>query len=272
MKLLRFILIFTLLNQLEVIHAQGIAENSGNEFKVKIGNIGFAIDSIDFHLGTVLTGKLFEKEIEITNQGNKTISFLNNKQQPWLDVMVNPSSLGPGSSGTIIMKFNPDLTYQQGKFDAEMSIQTDDAINPYKYLYFTAFITEDTNSRFGVGIIDSVPRLIFDQLNYSFGDLTRSKVFDQTFTFANLGAEELVIDSLAFSKGCKILSYPKKSYLPGETGVIQVRINTMYSYGIQHRWVKIHSNDPRNPIIILGTHGSVYLKSEKNRDPDFCYE
>jgi hypothetical protein len=246
-------------------------DNNSEKFKVKIGNLAFALDSIDFSLGTVLTGNVFQKEIEVKNTGNKSVSFQKNKTQPFLDVQV-PAQLTPGSTASVIMLFDPDQTYTKGRFDAELNLITDDLISPYKYLYFTAFITEDTTSRFGVGLIDSVPRLVFEQLNYSFGDLSRARIFDYQFNFSNLGAEVLVIDSLAFSKGCKILSYPQKSYYPGESGSIIVRINTMYSYGVQHRWIKVFSNDPRNPVIILGTHGSVYMKSEKNKDPDFCYE
>jgi hypothetical protein len=246
-------------------------DNNSEKFKVKIGNLAFALDSIDFSLGTVLTGKVLEREIEVKNTGKKPVAFQKNKTQPFLDVQV-PAQLNPGNTAKVVMLFDPDQTFSKGRFDAELNLITDDVLSPYKYLYFTAFITEDTASRFGAGLIDSVPRLVFEQLNYSFGDLSRARVFDYQFNFMNLGAEELVIDSLAFSKGCKILSYPKIAYSPGESGSIIVRINTMYSYGVQHRWIKVFSNDPRNPVIILGTHGSVYMKSEKNKDPDFCYE
>ncbi len=270
---MRLILIFFLISSFCLhfgVHAQQ-AEVEKERFKVKIGNLGFDLDSIDFNLGTVLTGKVLTHEIEVKNFGNKPLSFQKNKQQPFLDVQV-PSQINPGNTAKVTMLFDPDQTFTKGRFDAEMNLITDDAINPFKYLYFTAFITEDTTSRFGAGLIDSVPRLVFEQLNYSFGDLTRARVFDYQFNFTNMGAEVLVIDSLAFSKGCKILTYPRDYYYPGESGTIIVRINTMYSYGVQHRWVKVFSNDPRNPMIILGTHGSMYLKNEKNKDPDFCYE
>lgn len=270
MRLLKFfLLIIAFCLHLNVMAQQ--LDVDKDKFRVKIGNLGFALDSIDFSLGTVLTGKVLEREIEVVNLGAKPLNFQNNKQQPFLEVKV-PANLNPGNTAKVIMQFDPDQTYTKGRFDAEMNLITDDAINPFKYLYFTAFITEDTTSRFGVGLIDSVPRLVFEQLNYSFGDLSRARVFDYQFNFTNLGAEVLVIDSITFSKGCKILTYPRSFYNPGESGSIIVRINTMYSYGVQHRWVKVFSNDPRNPIIILGTHGSMYLKSEKNKDPDFCYE
>lgn len=272
MKNCRFLLFVSLLVMLNSVGIAQNASTAGDGYKVKIGNIGFALDSIDFQLGTVMTGKVFEKEIGVTNLGKKNIGFLNTKQQPYLDVSVMPATLAPGSTGKIIMKFNPDLCYKIGKFDAEVTMQTDDPVNAYKFLYFSAYIVDDTVSKFGYGLIDSVPRLVFDQLNYSFGDLSHAKSMEYNFTFTNLGAEELVIDSLSASKGCKVVAFPKKVYSPGETGSVTIKISTLYSYGVQHRWVKIFSNDPRNPMIILGTHGSVYYKGEKNRDSGFCYE
>jgi len=41
---------------------------------------------------------------------------------------------------------------------------------------------------------------------------------------------------------------------------------------VAHRSVKVYTNDPVNPVIYLGIHGTVTLRSPAKKDPEFCKE
>ena len=120
--------------------------------------------------------------------------------------------------------------------------------------------------------MDTVPRLIFSQYNYDFGYMWRGKTLMHSFNFTNMGSEELVIDEIITSDGVSVVDKPNLIIEPGGFGSVVVKVNTYGDYGVQHHTVSIASNDPRNPIITLGIHGTVKAKSPSNQNPDFCYE
>jgi hypothetical protein len=114
--------------------------------------------------------------------------------------------------------------------------------------------------------------MIFNDYNYDFGYLWKGKVLVHSFNFTNMGSEDLVIDQINGSKGVSVISAPEKEIPPGGFGSVVVRVNTFGDYGIQHRTISIKSNDPVNPKITLGVHGTVRAKSPAERNADFCYE
>jgi hypothetical protein len=69
-----------------------------------------------------------------------------------------------------------------------------------------------------------------------------------------------------------VVDKPNLIIEPGGFGSVIVKVNTYGDYGVQHHTVSIASNDPRNPVITLGIHGTVKAKAPSNQNPDFCYE
>lgn len=247
------------------------AENGPNsDFPVKIGNIGFAVDSLDIVIGNVYHQLKITHEIEIYNFGREAVTFRAGKSSPYLDVLYEPSTLQPGQTGKAIANFEVIEELPFGPISAEISIESDDKQNPYKFLYLVGNIIEDTTRYSKTMILDTVPRLIFDQYNYDFGHLPRGKKIVHTFVFANRGSQVLVIDGVVPSDGCEILKSPEDFVEPGGYGSLVVKISTVGDFGVQHRTVNITSNDPIHPMITLGIHGTVRQNSPQNQNPDFC--
>lgn len=265
-----------LLAILFLFSARSIAQNTqtgiGAEYPYKIGNIGFAVDSLEYPIGNVLKGEIINKRIGMYNFGKDVVTFRAGKASRFLDVNYEPAVLQPGQAGTVIVNFEVIKDLPLGNIEAEIAIESDDKQNPYKFLYLVGNITEDS-SRFQKKMaLDTVPRLIFEQYNFDFGHLTRGKKVIHTFFFTNMGSQDLFIDEVIPSEGCYILKAPENFIPPGGYGSMVVKVNTVGEFGVQHKTVNITSNDPIHPLITLGIHGTVRQQSPANQNPSFCYE
>ena len=241
------------------------------QYPFTIGNIGFAVDSLEFFVGDVVRGETVHYDLGMHNFGGKTISFRSGKISRYVTINYKPAALGPGQSGIASIDFEVIKELPAGLTQAEVAIESDDNKNPYKFLYLIGNIVEDSSQFAYSIIIDTVPRMYFNEMNFDFGHLSRGKNVVHTFLFTNRGSQDLVIDEIR-SVGCSVVNPPQKIIPPGEDGALVVKINTLGDFGVQHRTVSITSNDPINPTIILGLHGTVRQQAPSKLNPDFCYE
>jgi len=269
-RLLTFLLFVFLVG---AVHGQQYVDSTLiKAFPFKIGNIGFAIDSLEFVIGDIARGETVHHEVAIHNFGKQPISFKSGKVSKFVEMNYNPGVLSPGQSGTAIIDYEVIRELPLGITMAEIAVETNDKISPYKFIYLIGNVTDNASATAGQLIIDSVPRMIFNQYNYDFGHLAKGKSVVHTFVFTNRGSEDLIIDEINASEGCSILAPPNAIIPPGEDGAVVVKIRTMGNFGVQHRTVIVKSNDPVNPSITLGVHGTVRVQAPSKLNPDFCYE
>jgi hypothetical protein len=114
--------------------------------------------------------------------------------------------------------------------------------------------------------------MIFNNYNFDFGHLVRGKKVYHTFYFTNMGSEDLFVEKVSSSSGCRVIDPPEKMIPPGGSGRLVVQVRTIGSIGVQHRTISIRSNDPVNPLIILGVHGTVRQPPPPQQNTGFCYE
>ncbi|PLX11306.1 MAG: hypothetical protein C0598_08450 [Marinilabiliales bacterium] len=237
-----------------------------------VGNVGFAVDSLETVLGDLPKGEVYDFNIDIKNFGDRSINFRSGKSSNFIDLEYLPEQLAPGQKGIMNVKFNVIRELPPGEMSVEVVVESDDKESPFKFLYLLANISEDPSLYEKKTVIDTVPRLIFDHYNYDFGHLKKGKTVYHAFLFTNMGSKDLVIESIETSPGCKVVGIPNE-YIPSEeNGSIVVRMTFITNYGVQHHSVTVRTNDPVHPEIILGIHGSVYQKSPATRDPGFCIE
>lgn len=266
--------VFFFLLSLSFLFANGQKVDSSliKQFPYRIGNVGFAIDSIEFYVGEVYRGNTVEYELSYINLGKKPIEFQSGKSGKFVEIINRKGSLDPGQTGSALIKAEFVSELPLGIAPLEVAIQTTDKDSPYKFLYLLANVIEDSSRYMNQSIIDTVPRLIFNQLNYDFGYMWRGKTLVHSFVFTNMGSEDLVIEEIISSDGCKVIGSPEKIVPPGGNGSVTVKVKTYGDYGVQHRTISIASNDPRNPTIVLGVHGTVKQQTPPKQNPDFCYE
>jgi len=241
-------------------------------YPYRVGHIGFAVDSMEFYGGQVSRGQTIDYELGLFNFGKKPVAFKDGKTDRFTEVVYHPPVLKPGQAGKAKITYEVVSEMPVGTTQQEIAIESDDSENPFKFLYMIVDIKEGAvQDPQTAKIIDTVPRLVFNHYNYDFGYTWRGKSFVHRFLFSNMGSKELVINRIIPTEGCKILNEPAKVIPPGGTGSIVVKVRTFGNSGVQHLMIHVESNDPVNPVIILGLHGSVKQHSPSRKKSGFCY-
>lgn len=257
-----------------VLYGQKVVYDSSilKTYPVKIGNIGFAVDSMETVVGNVLRGNIYEHQIEMFNFGKKPIELKGGKSSRFVGIKYQPTLIQPGQKAIAFVDFDVVADLPLGPMSVEMVVETDDRLNAFKFLYLLVDIIEDSAKFQTQLIIDTVPRMIFNDYNFDFGHLMRGKKLFHTFYFTNMGSEDLFVEKILSSNGCRIVSHPQDIIPPGGSGRLVVQVKTVGSIGVQHKTIRIQSNDPVNPVIILGVHGTVRQPPPPQQNQAFCYE
>lgn len=242
------------------------------EYPLRIGNLGFAMDSLELVIGDVGRGGTVIQELGLYNFGKEPIQFSNSKSGPFVSVTYRSSVLQPGQTTLAMLNFEVLKDLPLGPAYIEVTIESSDKDSPSKFFYLLANVVEDSTQFIGYQKLDTVPRLVFDHCNFDFGQLHRGKKVQHTFLFSNMGDKDLLIHEVETSNGCNVLQYPEQLIPPGGSGSITIKVHTKGAVGIQHRSVSIYSNDPITPVIILGLHGMVRMMPDQVKNPGFCAE
>lgn len=229
------------------------------KFPLVIGNIGFATDSTDIVVGDVPLGEAFTFSMGLFNFGKEPVMFTSGKSNRFVTIMYEPAMLMPQMEGMMNVELNADVELGAGEFETEISIVSNDNKNPYKFLNLLANIMESAQGSQFRELLDTVPHMVFDHYNYDYGHLVRGRILYHTYLISNKGSLPLNIFEIELPKGIKVVDSPPRSILPGESVILRIRINTRGRVGVQHQTVHVHSNDPLNPLITLGIHGSVKI-------------
>ncbi len=242
------------------------------KYPTVIGNIGFATDSIDILVGDVPIGEVSTFRIGLYNFGKESVQFTSGKSNRFVSLKYEPDLLMPLNEGTMIIEFNADIDLSLGEFETEISITSDDKKNPAKFMYILMNIIESTGGGNYQKFLDTVPHIVFDHYNYNYGHFVRGRKEYHTFLISNMGSEPLNILDVEVPKGLTVIDRPVQPMLSGEESILRIRINTKGRVGVQHQSVLVYSNDPANPLIILGVHGSVKVYPEHKKTSDQCNE
>lgn len=95
------------------------------------------------------------------------------------------------------------------------------------------------------------PVLKFDKLAIDLGEISDESSSEITFKFQNVGHGELLIEQLGGSCPCQRLRVTKTHLLPDENGQVLAKLIPSNKSGPITDTIRVHSNDPINPITIL---------------------
>jgi len=242
------------------------------EFPFLVGNVGFAVDSSDFFIGNVRAGSKTTYQLPMYNYGEDEVIFTPGKSSQLISVTYDNAILYPHTEGVANVIFDAVRDLPQGPVQLEVAIESNDALNPWKFLYLNAnIIVGGRNNADGSKYIDTVPRMVFSHYNFEYGHKILNGKVRHDFYFTNMGSKELVIKNIELCNGCILKGEPNSVVEPGESGSLVLVIKTR-GVGVAHRSIKVFSNDPVNPVIYLGIHGTVTLRSPAKKNPEFCKE
>jgi hypothetical protein len=115
------------------------------------------------------------------------------------------------------------------------------------------------------------PKLILQQTSFDFGDIKQGEKVSHTFVISNGGGDLLKISDVKASCGCTAAAPEKNELAPGESTNIVVTFNSAGRMGNQSKTIRINSNDPENPEMVLSFTGNVVSASETSAGDPTIY-
>lgn len=253
------------------LHSQRVVVDSSfmDIFPTIIGSISFATDSTDVIAGEVGVGSSEEYRIDIKNVGNHAVSFTNGRSNNFISVNFEPQILNSMEEGVMIVNFETSRDLDTGMLVSEISIISNDNLNPYKFLnLFTTLVP--SSASFSTTTMDTVPNIIFDHYNYDFGHHNHGRKFFHTFLITNYGTQPLIISNIEVPREVDVIDAPIGMIMPGEKRILRVKASTRGRTGIQHYIISVYSNDPSDPVVMLGLHGSVKILPDNKKTSVQC--
>lgn len=86
------------------------------------------------------------------------------------------------------------------------------------------------------------PLIQFEEMKYDFGVIKQGDIVDHTFKFKNTGTAPLIISNIGVSCGCTTPDWTREPVMPGKTGTITAKFNSMGKMGMQNKVLTIESN------------------------------
>ncbi len=114
------------------------------------------------------------------------------------------------------------------------------------------------------------PTIRLDARNWDFGELPQHSTASHSFTFRNDGTAPLRIHQVEVDCGCAAVGSIDSLLAPGQSSGIEVTFSSRTYEGPQRRIVRLHTNDPAEPLIDLLITGNVIpFITVENRTLDF---
>ncbi|TDJ54855.1 MAG: DUF1573 domain-containing protein [Ignavibacteria bacterium] len=108
------------------------------------------------------------------------------------------------------------------------------------------------------------PKLVTQQDEYDFGDIKQGDKVTHVFVITNSGGDLLKITNVKASCGCTAALPEKDELAPGESTNLNVTFNSAGRFGKQKKLIRIESNDPDNPQVIVTIKGNVVLSDDES--------
>ena len=104
---------------------------------------------------------------------------------------------------------------------------------------------------------DKAPAIVFDAPAKDFGKVLQGETITHVFGFTNKGTTTLEILGVEPSCGCQAASLSSRKVRAGQSGQIEVTVETGGLTGVVDKSVTIRTNDPRQPSVSLSIRAEV---------------
>ncbi|HPS87579.1 MAG TPA: DUF1573 domain-containing protein [Spirochaetota bacterium] len=96
---------------------------------------------------------------------------------------------------------------------------------------------------------DAGPVIVFEEMVYNFGKVNQESILKHTFIFKNKGKDTLIIERVKAGCSCTGTLLSEKEIPAGESGKLEIELDTETNSGELVRTVTVYTNDPDNKII-----------------------
>jgi len=100
------------------------------------------------------------------------------------------------------------------------------------------------------------PKIKVDEMDYDFGSINEGEKIRHTFTFSNVGEDNLEVYARS-TCSCTVSSFSSRKLFPGDSGDITIELDTTGKSGSTSQSVILKTNDPVNKYTTLTMSGQV---------------
>ncbi len=104
------------------------------------------------------------------------------------------------------------------------------------------------------------PRMQVDEPVFDFGRVEQGEKVTHDFLFTNQGNRDLRVQSVKTSCGCTAAVIAADTIPPGTEGTIQATFDTKRFAGQKAKAIRVHTNDPLNPVTTLTLRGEITVE------------
>jgi hypothetical protein len=205
---------------------------------------------------------IIQDSLKIQNTYREPIKIEFNNLPEYLKLVSEPEILQPQERGTIIYSYNTSQTDFYGNFVDKITViihleNSKDSGN----LFFSTTIKEDFSYLTEKELLKA-PKIFFPKTTIDYGSAIIGEKKYIKFQFQNQGKSKLIIRNIQPKHGCFLQKYDK-SVKPGKSGEIEIFIEPNNARKKFNNSIKVISNDPKSPVIVLRINGDVYEENIK---------
>ncbi len=226
-----------------------------NEYPNVLDLVRFSTSAIRFD--TIFYPAIVTDTVGVYNPQDTAVSLMFPSVPEYMSVQLLPETIQPNSSALLVITYDPKLRNEWGAIYDRLYIGFQGKKVNYKMkLQIYGLIVEDF-SHMTKRELKNAPKIQFDSLAFNFDTVAQGEAVSCKYTFKNVGKSPLEIRKIKTSCGCTAGSMEKMTYKKGETGTVNVSLNTKNKHNQVSQNITIFSNDPKNPSTVLRIEGVV---------------
>ncbi len=229
-----------------VVHATKLKQN--DVFRYKYGNL--AVPNNVIELNQVKHNSYDSLELAFFNMGNKRIYFYKIESPPNIQVIKSFDNVLPNSEYTLKVRYFPRKPVEFGPVRQEIKVYTNDDSLPVKIFTFNANIVEDFGN-LDKKTLKEAPKFFVKNNTIDFGNVQLFSSPSGEFEIRNKGKKDLEIRRVIKNCTCLIPDLSSRTIKKGETAKLKVVWSTVNMAGPDSKTIKLITNDPTQPEIIL---------------------
>ena len=210
---------------------------------------------------SVSADPLYNNEIDtltarLVNSGAQSVGIIDVEKLPAYTQLLNlPETVEPGETALFQILVDGSKVGKWGYVMDQIVLETDDPIVSRKGLHVIVNVKEYF-PRMSKGQLKKQALVESDRYEHAFGEHQEGAILHTSFTIKNSGKSPLVIHDVVTDCACVAVGWTNKTLAPGESAELKVSFDTVLRQDVQVRPIKIVSNDPRRPEMMM------YLKAK----------
>ena len=216
---------------------------------------GFSLRSSIINMDNIAQGDIKYEIFEVANTSSREIVVNFNNTSRGLSLDLSPSTIAAGAKAQLKVTINTKEAVNWGDTEYNCTVTINGKEVPSKTIRVCASI-RDNFSTLTKEESDNAPLPMANSSSFDYGKVKAGTEITTSFKIRNLGRRDLLIHKIDTGDK-KITAKSPSRIVPGETGVIEVKIDTSNQAGEKGHILSLITNSPSRPVVNLIITGNI---------------